>query len=71
MEKRTELLGEEVFDREQAAAFLKVSPAFISRQVAKGYIKASKLGASDNNSPLRIKKSALIEFMDAHEVQTA
>lgn len=65
------LLGEEVFDRDQAAAFLKVSPSFIDRQVAKGYIKASKLGGSAKNAPLRIKKSALIEYMDENEVQTA
>jgi excisionase family DNA binding protein len=50
----------------EVAAMLGISSDGVRRRIASGELRAVKLG--DSNSALRVRRSALDEYVDAHQV---
>lgn len=60
------LQGEEVFDKAGAAKFMIVGEKFVDELIQKEMIRYSKLGEA-KGSPVRITKSACLEFLEHWE----
>lgn len=55
-------INDEVFTVEQAAAFMKCTPAEITRQINAGQLPAKQVGGGKVRKSWRVKKSDLLKF---------